>query len=68
MASITPEGGIGSTAKETMIFLPEKEINGLKKWNLIFFPGLFYYGIGLEKLWVPRFIKPFKPIKEILGF
>ncbi len=78
MASITPEGGIVSTAKETMIFLkaffsgyffPKAEINEMKKWNLNFPPpGLFFYGIGLERLWVPRFITPFKPIKEILGF
>lgn len=77
MASVTPEGGIVSNAKETMIFLkaffsgyffPKEELDELKKWNFIFFPGQFYYGIGLEKLWVPWFISPFKPIKEILGF
>nr|WP_285874120.1 serine hydrolase domain-containing protein [Halalkalibacter oceani] len=77
MSSIAPEGGIVSTAKETMIvlkaffngrFFPKEELEELKQWNLIFFPGQFYYGIGLEKLWVPRIISPLKPIKEILGF
>lgn len=77
MSSIAPEGGIVSTAKETMIFLkaffngrffPKEELEELKQWKLIFFPGQFYYGIGLEKLWVPRIISPLKPIKEILGF
>ncbi|MGN8645715.1 serine hydrolase domain-containing protein [Gracilibacillus sp. HCP3S3_G5_1] len=77
MSSIAPEGGIVSTAKETMIFLkaffnghffPKEELEELKQWNLIFLPGQFFYGIGLEKLWVPRIVSPLKPIKEILGF
>jgi D-alanyl-D-alanine carboxypeptidase len=78
MASITPEGGIVSTAEESMLFLKEffkgrffakEKIENLKKWNLIFPPpGLFLYGVGLEKLWIPRIVSPFKPIKEILGF
>ena len=78
MASITVEGGIVSTADELMMFLkeffrgrffPKEKINDLKQWNLILPPpGLFYFGIGLEKLWTPRIISPFKPIKEIIGF
>lgn len=78
MASITAEGGIVSTAKESMAFLkaflngfyfPEEAINELKEnWNMIFFPGQFYFGMGLEKLWTPRLFSPFKPIKEVLGF
>ncbi|WP_313432159.1 serine hydrolase domain-containing protein [Siminovitchia terrae] len=75
--SFTPEGGIVSTAQETMTFLKaffngrffqKEEIESLKKWRLIFRPSLFYYGIGLEKLWVPRIVSPFKPIGDILGF
>lgn len=31
-------------------------------------PGMFYFGVGLEKLWTPRIISPFKPIREVLGF
>jgi D-alanyl-D-alanine carboxypeptidase len=78
MASIAVEGGIVSTANESMIFLkeffngrffPKEEINNLKKWNLILPPpGLFFFGIGLEKLWTPWIISPFKPVKEIVGF
>lgn len=78
MASIAPEGGIVSTAEEVKIFLkaffqghffPQEKLEGLKKWNLILPPpGLFYFGIGMEKLWTPWILSPFKPIKEILGF
>jgi CubicO group peptidase (beta-lactamase class C family) len=78
LASITAEGGIVSTAQESMVFLkaffngvffPKVIINELKQnWNMIFFPGQFYFGLGLEKLWTPRLFSPFKPIKEVLGF
>ncbi len=78
LKSITAEGGIVSTAKETMIclkaffsgqLLPQSDIEELKKyWNMIYFPGQFYFGIGLEKLWVPRVMSPLNPIGEILGF
>ena len=78
MASIGVEGGIVSTAAETMIFLKaffggrffqKCKIEGLKKWNLLFPPpSLFYYGVGLEKQPTPRFISIRKPIKEIIGF
>ena len=78
IASVTAEGGIVSTAREVMIFLkaffsgrffPKEKIEGLKKWNLILPPpGMFFYGIGLEKIWTPRILSPFKPIREILGF
>ena len=76
IASVTAEGGVVSTASELMIFLkaffnsrffPKEVIEELKKWNLIWFPGQFYFGIGLEKLWTPRFIAPIKPIREIIG-
>ncbi|ABR47630.1 beta-lactamase [Alkaliphilus metalliredigens QYMF] len=78
MASVTVEGGIVSTADELMIFLkeffngrffPKEKINDLKQWNLILPPpGMFQFGIGLEKLWIPRIVSPFKPIEEIVGF
>lgn len=78
MTSVAPEGGIVSTAGEVMLFLKEffngrfftkEEINNLKQWNLILPPpGLFFFGIGLEKLWTPWIASPFKPIKEIIGF
>ncbi len=77
MASVSPEGGIVSTTRETMIFLkaffggrffPPEYIDKLKKWNFIFIPGMFYFGIGLEKLFIPRIMTPFSPPGEILGF
>jgi len=78
MASITAEGGIVSTADDVMIFLKaffagcffsKSKIEGLKQWNLLLPPpGLFYYGVGLEKLPTPRIISLRKPIGEIIGF
>jgi D-alanyl-D-alanine carboxypeptidase len=78
MASVAVEGGIVSTAGEVMTFskaffnghfFPKEKINDLKRWNWILPPpGLFLFGVGLEKLWTPWFVSPFKPIKEILGF
>jgi CubicO group peptidase (beta-lactamase class C family) len=78
VASISAEGGIVSTAEEVMIFLkaffqgsffPAERIEQMKRWNVILPPpGLFLFGVGLEKIWTPWFISPFKPIKEILGF
>jgi len=77
LASITAEGGIVSTAEECMRFLkaffagryfPAEEIEDLKRWNLLFRPGMFLYGTGLEKLYIPRLLKPFHPFGEILGY
>lgn len=78
LASVTAEGGIVSTAEENMLFIkeffrgrffPKEKIEGLKKWKLILPPpGLFYFGIGLERLPTPWIISPFKPLGEILGF
>lgn len=78
LASVTAEGGIVSTARDTMAFLkaffngfffPASLIDELKNnWNMIYFPGQFYFGLGLEKLWTPRIISPLRPIGEVLGF
>lgn len=78
LVSVPSEGGIVSTAEESMFFLkeffkgrffPKENIEKLKKWNLILPPpSIFYFGIGLEKLFIPRIISPFKPIKEVVGF
>lgn len=77
MASVGVEGGIVSTSREVMAvikaffngtFFPKERIDDLKQWNLLFGPGIFYFGIGLEKLFVPRIVSPFKPIGEVLGF
>ncbi len=78
MASVTAEGGIVSTAKECMVFLKaffnddlfprERIVELTQKWNMIYFPGQFFFGLGIEKLWTPRILSPLKPIGEILGF
>lgn len=78
LASVTAEGGIVSTAGESMVFLkaffsgrffPEKILDELQtNWNMILFPGQFYFGLGLEKLWTPRILSPLKPVGDILGF
>ena len=78
ISSVGPEGGIVSNVHEVMIFLkeffsgrffPVEKINDLKKWNLILPPpGLFLYGIGLEKIWIPWIASPFKHPGDILGF
>ncbi|MDQ0178070.1 serine hydrolase domain-containing protein [Bacillus chungangensis] len=58
MSSISSEGGVVSTAKETMIFFraffnghffPKENLTELMHWNLIFGPGVFYYGIGISQ-------------------
>ncbi len=77
LTSVPAEGGIVSTTEECMRFLkaffagryfPAEEIESLKQWNLLFRPGMFLYGIGLEKLYVPGPLKPFFPHGDILGY
>ena len=77
MASVTVEGGIVSTAEESARVLraffngelfPKERIEALKKWRMLFSPGVFYFGIGLEKIWIPWIVSPFKPMGETLGF
>ncbi|WP_318246473.1 serine hydrolase domain-containing protein [Guptibacillus algicola] len=67
MSSIGPEGGIVSTAKESMIFLkafingqffPREDFNELKDWKLLFSPGVFFYGVGIANQ--PLFFKEIK--------
>lgn len=74
MTSFGPDGGIVSTAKETMIFLkaffngklfPKEYLDELKIWNKIFFP--LEYGIGLARFKLPRILSPFKPTPELIG-
>lgn len=74
----TKAEGIVTTAEECMLFLkaffqgylfPIETIDLLKRWNLILPPqGLFYYGVGIEKLWIPMVASPFKPLREVMGF
>ena len=74
MTSFGPDGGIVSTAKETMIFLraffngqlfPKEYLDELANWNRIFFP--LEYGLGVARFKLPRIFSPFKPIPELIG-
>jgi len=74
MTSFGPDGGIVSTAKETMIFLraffngqffPREYLRELFIWNKIFFP--LEYGLGVARFKLPRIFSPFKPIPELIG-
>lgn len=77
ISTVTAEGGIVSTAKESMTilkaffsgkFFPTEDLKQLKEWKFIFFPFQCYFGVGLEKLWVPRIKTSFKALKEVVGF
>jgi D-alanyl-D-alanine carboxypeptidase len=78
MVSITSEGGIVSTSEEVMTYTKSffqgkwielENIELLKDWRLILPPpSMFYFGLGLEKLFIPRFVSPLYPITDVLGF
>jgi D-alanyl-D-alanine carboxypeptidase len=77
IASITAEGGLVSTAADTMTFLkaffggrffPRETVAELARWNRIYFPGQFDFGIGLERQWLPWFMAPGTALGELLGF
>jgi D-alanyl-D-alanine carboxypeptidase len=38
-----------------------------QNWRMVFWPGQFYIGLGLEKLWTPWLIAPFHPIRDVIG-
>ena len=74
MASFGADGGIVSTAEESMRFLkaffggqlfPQKDFDSMKNWNNIMFP--LQYGMGLMRFKLPRIFSPFKAMPEFLG-
>lgn len=74
MASFGPDGGIVSTADESMIFLraffggglfTTARLAELQHWNRIFTP--FRYGTGLMRFEVPRLFSPFKRFPVLIG-
>lgn len=76
MASISAEGGMVSTAPEMLqigqAFFEGRlfDIDALlrqQNWRMLFWPGQFYFGLGLEKLWTPWFVSPFRPIRDVMG-
>ena len=77
LASVTAEGGLVSTAADTMTFakaffmgrfFPKETVEELKQWNRIYFPGQFDFGIGLERQWLPWVYSPRQPLGDLLGF
>jgi CubicO group peptidase (beta-lactamase class C family) len=74
MTSVWADGGIVSTAEESMIFIeaffngklfPKEDLKEMEQWNKIFFP--LQYGIGLMKFQLPRIFSPFKPMPILIG-
>ena len=74
MASFGPDGGIVSTARESLVFLKaflsgaffsRNYLGKMQHWNKIFFP--FQYGYGLMRFKLPRIMSPFKPAPELIG-
>ncbi|MDH3398505.1 MAG: beta-lactamase family protein [Acidimicrobiia bacterium] len=74
MASFGPDGGVVSTASESMTFLkafftgalfPADYLPELYHWNKIFFP--LQYGVGIMRFQLPRYLSPFSPAPELVG-
>lgn len=74
MASTGPDGGIVSTARESMVFLkaffgggvfPVEYVKELGVWNRIFFP--LEYGLGVMRYKLPRIFSGFRPFPEFIG-
>ncbi|NTV47143.1 MAG: beta-lactamase family protein, partial [Chlorobiales bacterium] len=74
MASFGPDGGIVSTAEETMTFLkaffngrffPQAVLKDLYHWNSVMFP--LEYGVGVMRFKLPWIFSPFKPMPELIG-
>jgi CubicO group peptidase (beta-lactamase class C family) len=74
MTSFKADGGIVSTAAESMIFLkaffggqlfPKTYLDEMYIWNDVMFP--LEYGIGVMRFKLPRIFSPFKAIPEGRG-
>lgn len=78
LSSVGAEGGIVSKASDVMSFLkaffngfyfPKEQLSIIKSnYRMILFPGQFYFGTGIEKLWIPKILSFKKPIKNLIGF
>lgn len=74
MASFGVDGGIVSTAQESMVFIeafftgklfPTSLLAPIYQWNKIMFP--LQYGIGVMRFKLPAIFSPFKPFPEMIG-
>jgi CubicO group peptidase (beta-lactamase class C family) len=74
-ASKRTDGGIFSTVGETLVFLraffdgklfaPQFFDRMMRRWNAIFFP--MQYGYGMMRIKLPRVFSPFRPLPELIG-
>lgn len=74
MTSFGPDGGIVSSAQESIIFLrafldgtlfSKRYLEEMQRWRKIFYP--LEYGYGLMRFKLPRIFSPFKPTPELIG-
>jgi CubicO group peptidase (beta-lactamase class C family) len=75
MSSMRPDGGIVSTAPETLTFLeafmggklfPAAYLDEMQaEWNGVFFP--LEYGLGIMRYALPRYLSPFRPLPPMVG-
>lgn len=74
MSSFGPDGGIVSTAEESMSFIkaffqgqffPKAYIEELKEWNNIFYP--MQSGVGIHRFAIPWIFSPFRQFPEWIG-
>lgn len=77
LASVQAEGGMVTTASELAIIGRAVfegrlfDIDALlaqQDWRMIWWPGQFYFGLGMEKLWTPWFLSALRPIRDVMGF
>ena len=77
LASVPAEGGMVTTAAD-LAAIGRAVFEGRlfdiyallaqQDWRMIFWPGQFHFGLGLERLWTPWFIAPLRPIRDVMGF
>lgn len=74
MTSFKADGGLVSTAQESMLFItaffegklfPKSYLEELYQWNRVMFP--LEYGVGIMRFKLPRIFSPFKAIPVFVG-
>ena len=77
LASVQAEGGMVSTATDLAAIgravfegrlFDIEALLAQQDWRMIWWPGQFYFGLGMEKLWTPWFLSPLRPIRDVTGF
>ncbi|MCA9905629.1 MAG: beta-lactamase family protein [Anaerolineae bacterium] len=74
LSTNVPDGGVVATVADSLTFLQAffdgklfdvKFFERMRRWNSIFFP--MQYGYGMMRLNLPRIFSPFKPFPEFIG-